>query len=132
MAILPLLIGIVKKNAILMIDFALDAERREGKSPKKAVFQACLLRSRPITMTTGCRGMERWRPRCTTRSTAVADRGPSCGLWSVPAAAAVGTGKECSCIRLLQMGNLDIERWEGSGVPACAAGAAIEQKEKKA
>jgi multidrug efflux pump len=47
-----LLIGIVKKNAILMIDFALDAERREGKSPKEAIFQACLLRFRPITMTT--------------------------------------------------------------------------------
>jgi hydrophobe/amphiphile efflux-1 (HAE1) family protein len=47
-----LLIGIVKKNAILMIDFALDAERREGKSPREAIFQACLLRFRPITMTT--------------------------------------------------------------------------------
>ena len=47
-----LLIGIVKKNAILMIDFALDAERREGKPPKEAIFQACLLRFRPITMTT--------------------------------------------------------------------------------
>ena len=47
-----LLIGIVKKNAILMIDFALDAERREGKSSKEAIFQACLLRFRPILMTT--------------------------------------------------------------------------------
>jgi multidrug efflux pump len=47
-----LLIGIVKKNAILMIDFALQAERNEGKSPKEAIFQACLLRFRPITMTT--------------------------------------------------------------------------------
>ncbi|HVT14588.1 MAG TPA: multidrug efflux RND transporter permease subunit [Thermoanaerobaculia bacterium] len=47
-----LLIGIVKKNAILMIDFALDVERREGKSPDEAIFQACLLRFRPITMTT--------------------------------------------------------------------------------
>ncbi len=47
-----LLIGIVKKNAILMIDFALDAERKEGKSPEDAIFQACLLRFRPITMTT--------------------------------------------------------------------------------
>ena len=47
-----LLIGIVKKNAIMMIDFALDAERREGKSPKEAIYQACLLRFRPITMTT--------------------------------------------------------------------------------
>ncbi len=47
-----LLIGIVKKNAILMIDFALEAERKEGKSPEEAIFQACLLRFRPITMTT--------------------------------------------------------------------------------
>ncbi|MDB5323254.1 MAG: mdtC [Phycisphaerales bacterium] len=47
-----LLIGIVKKNAIMMIDFALEAERRQGKSPEEAIFQACLLRFRPITMTT--------------------------------------------------------------------------------
>jgi len=47
-----LLIGIVKKNAILMIDFALAAERTEGKPPKDAIFQACLLRFRPILMTT--------------------------------------------------------------------------------
>jgi multidrug efflux pump len=47
-----LLIGIVKKNAILMIDFAIGAERKEGKSPEQAIFQACLLRFRPITMTT--------------------------------------------------------------------------------
>jgi multidrug efflux pump subunit AcrB len=47
-----LLIGIVKKNAIMMIDFALDAERSEGKPPVEAIFQACLLRFRPITMTT--------------------------------------------------------------------------------
>ena len=47
-----LLIGIVKKNAIMMIDFALDAERKEGKSPRDAIFQACLLRFRPIMMTT--------------------------------------------------------------------------------
>ena len=47
-----LLIGIVKKNAILMIDFALDAERKEGKSPREAIRQACLLRFRPIMMTT--------------------------------------------------------------------------------
>jgi multidrug efflux pump len=47
-----LLIGIVKKNAILMIDFALDAERKEGKSPRAAITQACLLRFRPILMTT--------------------------------------------------------------------------------
>ena len=47
-----LLIGIVKKNAIMMIDFALDAERQEGKSPREAIVQACLLRFRPILMTT--------------------------------------------------------------------------------
>jgi len=47
-----LLIGIVKKNAIMMIDFALDAERSEGKSPEDAIYQACLLRFRPIMMTT--------------------------------------------------------------------------------
>ncbi|WP_295388809.1 efflux RND transporter permease subunit [uncultured Thiodictyon sp.] len=47
-----LLIGIVKKNAIMMIDFALDAERREGKTPREAIYQACLLRLRPILMTT--------------------------------------------------------------------------------
>ena len=47
-----LLVGIVKKNAIMMIDFALEAERKEGKSPEEAIFQACLLRFRPITMTT--------------------------------------------------------------------------------
>jgi multidrug efflux pump len=47
-----LLIGIVKKNAILMIDFAIEAERGEGKSPHDAIFEACLLRFRPIVMTT--------------------------------------------------------------------------------
>jgi multidrug efflux pump len=47
-----LLIGIVKKNAIMMVDFALDAERHEGKSPRDAIFEACLLRFRPILMTT--------------------------------------------------------------------------------
>ncbi|HTG19525.1 MAG TPA: efflux RND transporter permease subunit [Reyranella sp.] len=47
-----LLIGIVKKNAIMMIDFALEAERKEGKPPREAIFQACLLRFRPILMTT--------------------------------------------------------------------------------
>ncbi|CAK7029279.1 MAG: Multidrug resistance protein MdtB [Desulfovibrio sp.] len=49
---LILLIGIVKKNAIMMIDFALEAERHEGKSPEEAIHQACLLRFRPIIMTT--------------------------------------------------------------------------------
>ena len=47
-----LLIGIVKKNAIMMIDFALEAERTQGKSPVDAIYQACVLRFRPITMTT--------------------------------------------------------------------------------
>ena len=47
-----LLIGIVKKNAIMMIDFALQAEREEGKSPLEAIFEACMLRFRPILMTT--------------------------------------------------------------------------------
>jgi multidrug efflux pump len=47
-----LLIGIVKKNAIMMIDFALEAERKEGKSPREAIHQAALLRFRPIIMTT--------------------------------------------------------------------------------
>ena len=47
-----LLIGIVQKNGIMMIDFALDAERQGGKAPLDAIFQACLLRFRPILMTT--------------------------------------------------------------------------------
>ena len=47
-----LLIGIVKKNAIMMIDFALDAERRRGLEPLEAIKEACLLRFRPIMMTT--------------------------------------------------------------------------------
>src|SRR6202034_4487175 len=47
-----LLIGIVKKNGIMMIDFALDAERHQGLPPEEAIYQACLLRFRPILMTT--------------------------------------------------------------------------------
>ncbi len=47
-----LLIGIVKKNGIMMVDFALEAERNDGKSPEDAIYQACLLRFRPIMMTT--------------------------------------------------------------------------------
>jgi multidrug efflux pump len=47
-----LLIGIVKKNAIMMIDFALQAERQEGKGPTDSIFEACILRFRPILMTT--------------------------------------------------------------------------------
>ncbi len=47
-----MLVGIVKKNAIMMIDFALDAERKEGKGPQEAIHQGCLIRFRPIMMTT--------------------------------------------------------------------------------
>jgi HAE1 family hydrophobic/amphiphilic exporter-1 len=47
-----LLVGLVKKNAIMMIDFALDAERREGKPPREAIMEACSIRFRPIMMTT--------------------------------------------------------------------------------
>jgi multidrug efflux pump subunit AcrB len=47
-----LLIGIVKKNAIMMIDFAIEAERSEGLAPRDAIYKACLLRFRPILMTT--------------------------------------------------------------------------------
>jgi multidrug efflux pump len=47
-----LLIGIVKKNAIMMIDFALDLQRNENRPPREAIYQACLLRFRPILMTT--------------------------------------------------------------------------------
>lgn len=47
-----LLIGIVKKNAIMMVDFAIDAERREGLAPREAILKACVMRFRPITMTT--------------------------------------------------------------------------------
>ena len=47
-----MLVGLVKKNAIMMIDFALDAERTEGKSPRDAIIEACSVRFRPIMMTT--------------------------------------------------------------------------------
>jgi HAE1 family hydrophobic/amphiphilic exporter-1 len=47
-----MLIGIVKKNAIMMIDFALDAERTQGKSPEESIYQGALVRFRPIMMTT--------------------------------------------------------------------------------
>ena len=47
-----MLVGLVKKNAIMMIDFALDAERTEGKPPAEAIVEACLIRFRPIMMTT--------------------------------------------------------------------------------
>jgi multidrug efflux pump subunit AcrB len=60
-----LLIGIVQKNAIMMIDFALNAERKDGKKPIDAIYQACLLRFRPIMMTTTAAmlGLCRWRSR---------------------------------------------------------------------
>ncbi|GHK89416.1 hypothetical protein ECZU17_53530 [Escherichia coli] len=48
-----LLIGIVKKNAIMMVDFALEAQRHGNLTPQEAIFRACLLRFRPIMMTTG-------------------------------------------------------------------------------
>ena len=47
-----MLVGLVKKNAIMMIDFAIEAERREGKSPREAILEACSIRFRPIMMTT--------------------------------------------------------------------------------
>jgi HAE1 family hydrophobic/amphiphilic exporter-1 len=49
---LIMLIGIVKKNAIMMIDFALEAQRSQGKRPEQAIYEACLIRFRPIMMTT--------------------------------------------------------------------------------
>jgi HAE1 family hydrophobic/amphiphilic exporter-1 len=49
---LVMLIGIVKKNAIMMIDFALEAQRNEGKAPADAIFEGCMMRFRPIMMTT--------------------------------------------------------------------------------
>jgi HAE1 family hydrophobic/amphiphilic exporter-1 len=49
-----MLVGLVKKNAIMMIDFALEAERKDGKAPEEAIVQACLIRFRPIMMTTMC------------------------------------------------------------------------------
>jgi HAE1 family hydrophobic/amphiphilic exporter-1 len=51
---LILLVGLVKKNGIMMIDFALDAQRTEGRSPSEAIVEACLIRFRPIMMTTMC------------------------------------------------------------------------------
>ena len=47
-----MLVGIVKKNAIMMIDFAIDAQRNRGETPERAIYQACILRFRPIMMTT--------------------------------------------------------------------------------
>ncbi len=78
-----LLIGIVKKNAIMMIDFALDAERSDGKSPSDAIFQACLLRFRPIMMTTmaALSAASRW-------PSAAAPAPNSAAPWASPSSAA--------------------------------------------
>ena len=78
-----LLIGIVKKNAIMMIDFALEAERERGMRREEAIYQACLLRFRPIMMTTmaalfgGCR----WR-------SGTAPARSCAGRWASPSSAA--------------------------------------------
>jgi multidrug efflux pump len=74
-----LLIGIVKKNGIMMVDFALEAERKHGKSARDAIYEACLLRFRPILMTTmaRCSRVCRWRwGLVTARSCA--------GRWALP------------------------------------------------
>ena len=59
-----MLVGLVKKNGIMMVDFAVVAERERGKSPLEAIHEACLVRFRPIMMTT----MARWSARCRSRS----------------------------------------------------------------
>ena len=81
-----LLIGIVKKNAIMMIDFALDAERKEGKTPREAIHQACLLRFRPILMTTMAALLAR----------AAADARHRRGLRAAPSARASPWSAACS------------------------------------
>ena len=76
---LIMLIGIVKKNAIMQIDFALEAERKEGKTPRDAIYEGCLIRFRPIMMTThgGAAGR-----RCRSRSvTARAAKRGSRSAW---------------------------------------------------
>ena len=76
-----LLMGIVKKNAILMIDFAIDAERQQGLSPEELIMQAALLRFRPIMMTTlggACSARCRWRWKAgPDRSCAIRSASPS-------------------------------------------------------
>jgi multidrug efflux pump subunit AcrB len=67
-----MLVGIVKKNAIMMIDFAIDAQRNRGEPPERAIYQACLLRFRPIMMTTTAAIMG------TLRSRSGSGREPSC------------------------------------------------------
>ena len=91
--IILLSIGIVKKNAIMMIDFALEAERVENKPPEEAIFQACLLRFRPIMMTTmaallGGSGAaeKRWE----------VELGPSCDIrWALPSCWAACWSASC-------------------------------------
>jgi HAE1 family hydrophobic/amphiphilic exporter-1 len=78
-----MLIGIVKKNAIMMIDFALDRQRNEGVPAREAIFQACLIRFRPIMMTT----MAAWSARCPSRS-AGAPAPKSGSRWAWPSSAA--------------------------------------------
>ena len=90
-----LLIGIVKKNAIMMIDFALDAERNEGKTPVDAIYQACLLRFRPIMMTTmaallgGRAAGARYRDRI----------GAAPALWVSRSSAACSSASSSPCTR---------------------------------
>jgi two-component system copper resistance phosphate regulon response regulator CusR len=81
-----LLIGIVKKNGIMMVDFALHAERDQGMAPRDAIFEACLLRFRPIMMTTMCLAQ---RP--------AADAGPWRGL-RVAAAAGLRHGRRLAAV----------------------------------
>ena len=59
-----MLVGLVKKNGIMMVDFAVEAQREHGKTPLEAIHEACLVRFRPIMMTT----MARWSGRCRLRS----------------------------------------------------------------
>ena len=61
-----MLVGLVKKNGIMMVDFAVEPQREHGKTPLEAIHEACLVRFRPIMMTT----MARWSARCRSRSAA--------------------------------------------------------------
>jgi hypothetical protein len=109
-------IGIVKKNAIMMIDFALEAERSERKSPVEAIFQACLLRLRPIIMTTmavlwaACRRRSAWAPA------------PSCaGRWASPSSVACCPASCSRCAR--RRSSICISTACKSGVHSSAADA---------
>ena len=85
-----LLMGIVKKNAIMMIDFALEAERHQGLSPRNSIVQAALLRFRPIMMTTlaACSARCRWRSN--------AAPAPSCAIRSASPSSAACCCRSCS------------------------------------